>query len=289
MIIVKLTGGLGNQMFQYAFAKQLAFRNNAQLKLDGSFFKTQTLRNYELDIFQIAETCLSEKELNTYLQTNAQSILQRIRNKINARRFHFKHIREEQFHVDPSLLHLKGNIYLDGYWQSENYFKEIEPTIKACFQLKPQIREQYATQAKQVQSRNAISIHIRRGDYVEHAATNKEHGTLPLSYYERALLQMLKHVENPFFYVFSDDMDWVKAHLKLQYPHQFVENNLGRACEDLYLMSLCKHQIIANSSFSWWAAWLNTNKEKIVIAPEKWFNESTKDTRDIIPNNWLKL
>lgn len=289
MIIVKLMGGLGNQMFQYAFAKQLAHTNHTNLTIDTSYFDTQTLRTYELNVFQIKENIISGNELNKYLQSTAQTFTQRIQNKFNAIRYKVQRVPEKQFHFDPSLLKLKGDLYLEGYWQSEKYFKGVETVIRDSFQLKPEFVKNLQYLAEQIRSKNSISVHIRRGDYVLNAATNKEHGTVSLDYYERAIEYMAAQIDNPFLYIFSDDMDWVRANLKIMQPHAWMDNENKKGHEDLFLMSQCKHQIIANSSFSWWAAWLNAAKNKLVIAPQRWFNESEKNTTDIIPENWIKL
>lgn len=289
MVIVKLKGGLGNQMFQYAFAKHMANKNNTLLKIDISFFETQTLRSYELGIFSIPERTISSDELVKYIPSGSDTIPQRIRNKWKSLRYNFKFIIERQFHFDPDLLQLHGNLYLDGYWQSEKYFEDIAPLIRKDFQPIPEIKQQFNDQAKEVKNCDSVAVHIRRGDYVSDKKTHKEHGTLSFGYYDEAIKMMSRKLKYPVFYIFSDDIEWVKQNMKIDYPHHFVDNREKQLQGDLYLMSLCHHQIIANSSFSWWAAWLNSDEKKLVIAPKKWFNESTKNMKDIIPEKWIKL
>lgn len=144
--------------------------------------------------------------------------------------------------------------------------------------------------AQNILSVNAVSLHVRRGDYVSNLTINQFHGTCSLEYYNQAIAQIAKKVETPHFFVFSDDPEWVKSNLKIDYSITIVDhNNADKNYEDIRLMSLCKHHIIANSSFSWWGAWLCRNPNKIVIAPLKWFNDKSINTTDLIPDGWIKI
>jgi hypothetical protein len=143
--------------------------------------------------------------------------------------------------------------------------------------------------AEQIGRVNAVSLHVRRGDYVKNPKTTATHGLCSLDYYHTAIRYIYETVEQPYFFIFSDDMAWVKEHLKIDAPCQYVDHNQGKeSFNDMHLMSLCKHHIIANSSFSWWGAWLNSSPEKIVIAPNKWF-ANQNNIKDLLPNDWVTL
>ncbi|MCX6296600.1 MAG: alpha-1,2-fucosyltransferase [Bacteroidetes bacterium] len=289
MIIVKLTGGLGNQMFQYAFGKHLAHKYQTKLKLDISFFESQNLRSYELYVFNINEEIVTVNELNNFFPSPSLNFIKKIFNKIKNNFYGLNYVLEKQFNFTPEILNSSNNSYLDGYWQSEKYFKDSELIIRDCFQFKIASNEKNKSQIDQILSQDSVSIHIRRGDYVSDKQTNKIHGTCDERYYDRAIFYISENIKTPVFYVFSDDIDWAKKNIEIPFAHHYVENNADCNYEDIRLMAFCKHNIIANSSFSWWGAWLNSNVGKIVIAPEKWNNDTTKNTGDIVPKNWVKL
>jgi len=296
MIIVKLMGGLGNQMFQYAIGRKLALKYNSILKLDCSFLEEKpnnpwyTLRNYELDVFSFeAEFATSDDIKKVYNQKPL--FLDYLTSKIIGKPIpYYRHsiIKEQGFEYDKNIFRSHKNIMLDGYWQSEKYFKDIAQIICQDFIIKD-IPDEYNKNILQIiQSTNSISIHFRRGDYVNHETTNKFHGICSIRYYKTAVEYIKQYVESPVFFVFSDDIDWVKSNFEIDYPIYFIDKNQTKSYEDLRLMSACKHNIIANSSFSWWAAWLNNYIKKIVISPQNWFNESSLNIRDLIPEMWIK-
>lgn len=196
---------------------------------------------------------------------------------------------EPYFHYWPGIREVSHNAYLAGYWQSEKYLSDVSETIRADFTFRHPLSEQNAELAGRIGQTMAVSLHVRRGDYVSDTKTNAAHGLCSLEYYRAAVLHIAKHVERPKFFVFSDDIAWVKTNLKIDYPCRYVDHNLGaESYNDMRLMSLCRHHIIANSSFSWWGAWLNPRADKLVIAPRKWFaNES--DTKDLLPIGWKTL
>lgn len=295
MIIVKLMGGLGNQMFQYATARHLAEKNKVPLKLDLSFLMDRTprpeftYRNYELGVFNIKEDFATIKEVEDYTikpRRKISKLIYTIKKIFNPS----YHIKEKHYHFDSEVLNAPSNIYMDGYWQSEKYFKSSEFIIRSDFTLKNKAEGDILKLQNRIQSLNSVSIHIRRGDYISSKATNAFHGICSLEYYYNAINYIIEKVSDPYFFIFSDDMHWVKDNITINAPHSFVENKSEvPACEDMRLMSACKHHIIANSSFSWWAAWLNDDKHKIVVAPEKWFNDPEIDTRDLIPGAWIRI
>ncbi len=197
---------------------------------------------------------------------------------------------EKQFNFEPWILSLKDPVYLDGYWQSERYFKEIEPTIRDEFRAKEPLAGKNKELGDLVLSVNAASLHVRRADYVTNPLANLWNGTCDVDYYVRAISTIASTVENPHFFVFSDDIEWARQNIPLDHNAVYVDhNNAATNYEDLRLMSLCKHNIIANSTFSWWGAWLNRNPDKVVIAPQKWFQTPKMDTRDLVPDTWITL
>jgi hypothetical protein len=280
-IYIKLSGGLGNQMFQYALGRSLAVKNKAELYLDNSELLyndaslTYVYRKFELDIFNVGYKFGSPAP--------PPPIFHSLTNYFSPIQF----VHEENYAFHPSILALKGNVYLEGFWQSENYFKDIEPVIRHDFTFKMNPDSNNSELISQIKSTDSISIHFRRGDYITNEAASKVHGVCSEQYYISAIQRMKAAVETPHFYIFSDDINWVAENFSIEAPHTYVTiNQEGNNFEDLRLMSLCKHNIIANSSFSWWGAWLNENKSKIVIAPKQWYLEKYSE---IVPPQWVKL
>jgi len=291
MIIVKLIGGLGNQMFQYATARRLAEKHSAILKLDVTGFEEYKLHKYGLNCFHVLEHVASKAEIE--LIRGNQNIINRARRKI-ASIFGFKNyngwIFEREFHFDADIIEAPDNVLLEGYWQSEKYFIDISDILRCEFVIKYQQDNQSQKFANIIQNTESVSLHVRRADYVQNALTNKVFGTCNQEYYNRSVRYAGERIFNPHYFIFSDEPQWAKDNLKFDFPMTFVDcNNASRNYEDLRLMSICKHNIIANSSFSWWGAWLNDNPNKIVIAPKKWFNDNTRNTKDLIPEQWVRL
>jgi hypothetical protein len=290
MVIVRLTCGLGNQLFQYAAARRIAHINNTQLKIDISPFANYNLHSYSLNAFNIIEEFASIDEVKK-LQYPSGIIGKWQRLVASSYPYYLrKNIEEKFFHFDPNILEVRSPVYLVGHWQSELYFKEIEHIIRKEFtiKLKPcPTNEQTASLIGRV---NAVSVHVRRADYVDNPETMKFHGACPLLYYQQAVQLIARKVTNPHFFIFSDDILWAKRNFSFSYPTVFVsQNDPSKNFEDLRLMSKCRHHIIANSTFSWWGAWLNEERNKIVIAPKKWFNDESIDTKDLIPKGWLRV
>jgi hypothetical protein len=279
-------------MFQYAFALNMADRLQTELKMDLGFFQTPqdplvTPRNYELCVWQIPAQPASAAELKLFL--NPQK-------KIFKRLFpgdtgtQFRVIKEKQFRFDPALLNLGGNLYLDGYWQSEQYFSRIKEKIQRLFSLHTTLDETNARLEKTILNCESVAIHVRRMDYLKTPEILAFHGVMDVDYYQKAFAIFRDKFPDLKLFVFSDDPDWSAQNLKYDVPVTHINHNRKEnSYLDLWLMSRCKHQIIANSSFGWWAAWLNPNANKTVIAPRKWFAGSTPDTADLIPNSWTCL
>ncbi|MFZ3071954.1 MAG: alpha-1,2-fucosyltransferase [Thermodesulfobacteriota bacterium] len=287
MVIVHITGGLGNQMFQYACARRLAHVNGGILKLDitsfGKIKETNTSRQYELGALNIIKDFAAPEEVER-LKKNAKGFLGFF--GMGGKTY----IRERHYRFDSEILNLRGSVYLEGYWQSEKYFKDIEDVIRKDFTFKTEPGGINGKIAKAVSNAESVSVHIRRGDYVANPKVNRDFGVCPPEYYKVAIEKIAEKVKDPRFFVFSDDIAWAKENLKITHPVNFMDQNgPDKAYEDMRLMSLCKHHVIANSSFSWWGAWLCKNPKKIVIAPEKWFNKKELDTRDLIPEKWIRV
>ena len=287
MIFSRLIGGLGNQMFQYAAGRSLAIVNNCELKLDISGFENYSLHNgYELDLFDIRADIASAKEISR-LVTSQSRLSRFLYRKLNIKKK--THFIEKAFIFDANFFDVKQPVYIDGYWQSYKYFESIELQLRQELSLKKPFSNINLQIAEQISNVNAVSIHIRRGDYVSNKHTNSVHGVCSLDYYRAAIEAVSARVENPVFFVFSDDISWVKNNLAIDLQCIFIDHNVGgQSYNDMYLMRLCQHHIIANSSFSWWGAWLGINPNKIVIAPKQWFTNDTV-TDDLIPSSWLRL
>lgn len=293
MIIVKLMGGLGNQMFQYAAARCLSKRHGTQLKLDVSFFEGEqsgnTKRRFELDNLCITAAKASRWEVITQRNCKFENQLENALVSLYQRVVGHTVYCEKSFNYDHQLLTLPDNVYLEGYWQSEHYFAEIKEVIRKEFSVRTPLTGRNRELAEEIRSVNAVSLHVRRGDYVLDAKTSAMHEVCDLGYYRRAEERVVQTLKHPHFFIFSDDPEWAEENLKLGGAVVYVSHNVDEAHEDLRLMSLCRHHIIANSSFSWWGAWLAPLPYKLVIAPKRWFRDPVIDTSDLIPSSWLRI
>lgn len=281
MKIVRLMGGLGNQMFQYAFGKSLG----KDVLYDISWFdevknkRNATQRIYELHNFNIS---------TRFIKVKKEKILcpKFIRNTFNIPKYK-NFIYEKSVNVfQPELLNKEG--IFEGYFQTDKYFIDKREQIINDFTLKKPLNSINLTMLNEIkEQKNAVSLHVRRGDYVQNATV---HFLCSSEYYQKAINLISTKVQNPYFFIFSDDIDWVKENLKLQNKHKIINiNNVNNGYLDLELMKNCKHNIIANSTFSWWGAWLNNNPNKIVIAPEKWHVNNQHGEWDTIPEKWIKI
>jgi len=292
MIIVKLIGGLGNQMFQYAAGKALSLERGTELLIDKSDLDKETngaftKRHYELGCFNITERFANSNDLFPYKNIGS-SRLKRLRD-----RYFPWLVNKVSFYESGNSFHrnffkLPANTYLNGFWQSEKYFKKYETQIRNSFQIKDPLPDELKDVLQNIRTTTSVSLHVRRGDYVSLKSANDYHGLCSQEYYEAAIDKLKKKYRDIVIFVFSDDIEWCKTNLNFNSPMHFISQNKG-AQWDLYLMSECRHNIIANSSFSWWGSWLNTNPNKVVIAPKNWFRDTTISTNDLIPENWIRL
>ena len=310
MIITKLNGGIGNQMFQYACGRALALRTGDALKLDISDFAPHrhngidTPREYSLSHFNIQGDIADEEEATTARFPHGifSKYTEVFRKKV---------LRQFNVGFNPRILRAKikqagagGVTYLDGFWQSENYFAEYVDTIRRDFTLKKPFSPRARKLAEAITAKSeggpAVSVHIRRGDVARQGTKNPYYGVAAPEYYSRALrysaetlaARDIKHFR---VFVFSDDIEWTKKNIAIPYPTTYVSENAVTDdstipdYEELLLMSLCDHNIIANSSFGWWGAWLNKNPDKIIVAPREWSTRNKKWHTDTVPTSWTRI
>lgn len=276
VIISRIIGGLGNQMFQYAAGRAFSLSSGVPYKQDVEGFDRYTLHNgFELSrVFNVAEDIASPQDLRDVLGWRHHSLLRRylVRKSLGF-------LRGKVFIVEPPLSYcasLTGktltNAYLVGYWQSEQYFSCIAQTIHSDFRFKSLLTGRNAEFSHRIKNCSSVSLHVRRGDYFSNPATREKHGICTIQYYLMAIEYITARITNPQFFIFSDDIEWARKALSIDLPHHFVEHNKGsESYNDMRLISLCSHHIIANSSFSWWGAWLSPSENKIVIAPRRWY------------------
>ena len=292
MIVVNLMGGLGNQMFQYALGRRLALHHHTELFLDCTFLNTHNAahikREYELDVFNIQAKIATNDELKKFESLKSNAVIRKLYQWMP---FVFSnHLITEKTHsFDVQVQQAPNNSWINGFWQTEKYFTAIDSIIRSDFTFKLPLTGLNKTLAEKITSCESLGIHIRRGDYTKPEVL-AYHGICSENYYYDALEFIRKKTAIQELFIFSDDAEWVKQNLKFDLPTTHIIHNTGKnSFEDIRLMSLCKHNIIANSSFSWWGAWLNTNKNKIVVAPKVWIADPTTDTKDVLPQNWIRL
>jgi hypothetical protein len=298
LIVVELKGGMGNQMFQYAFGRHLAIKNKTQLFLDKTFLLDRTLkkdfvyRNYDLNIFKIEEAFVSEKVSKKYNQLRSE-----FKKKLD-RLLVFKKLKlihQSDFNYQNKILDLTDNVYLNGYWQNIRYFEPIAETIRNDFTFIHRISDTCENLLEQIKMSESVCLNVRRTDFI----SNSNLRVLDISYYENAENKLLKTIQNPLIFVFSDDIEWCRQNIKLKSKTIFVNHTFaGEKFRNYFeLMLNCKHFIIPNSSFAWWAAWLSTNKHKIVIIPKIWLykvnfertSNENFETKLMSPAEWITI
>lgn len=286
MIIVRLYGGLGNQFFQYATARSLALQRKTSVALDLSWFDSntsnQTNREPQINHFRIQahNWNSNKKRFEHFLKQNKYA------KRIFLYSNRIPYLKEEQFNPKSSNNKLSNDLYLDGYWQNYQYFKNIKSILQHELIPNHQLDEKNQVLERIIKQNQSVCLHVRRGDYVSNPLSI--HRILDLNYYQGAINYIRKRISNPFFYIFSDDPEWCKENFLLDNTKTtFVEHNIGtQSYKDLELMKFCKHFIIANSTFSWWSAWLGANKSSIVIAPSQWFKNEFKN-QILMPDEWV--
>ncbi|MBO7258018.1 MAG: alpha-1,2-fucosyltransferase, partial [Alphaproteobacteria bacterium] len=266
LVQVGIYYGLGNNMFQYATALAYALEHNKKLYVHGDVSKLE-------NAFDIRLNKPEHEDIPVFKNLEAKKTT------------FIGDVFIDKNGLDP--LDHDRYVYLWGLFQNERYFLKYRKEILKAFRFKENMSNKNKQLVKSIQNSNSVAVHIRRGDYL---AKNGDQHVLSPTYYKLATNYIAERVKNPHFYIFSDDMKWVKENIKLPYPHTFVEHNYGDySYNDMRLMSLCKHNIIANSTFSWWGAWLNKNPNKIVITPDIWLKKDTNFINNIVPQNWIRL
>jgi hypothetical protein len=286
-------GGLGNQMFQYATGRRLSLVRGVPLKLDVSSYADDRFgRSYRLDNFNIVADVATPAEIATLsgrVRKGRQGRLYRVAQRHLPFRWR-RYIEEVRHGYSPGVMNASSNVYIDGYWQCDQYFSDMRETLQQELTLRWQLNESSHLILKQIEMRESVSLHVRRKDYVTISSVEERLGPCPIEYYTDAVRILEASIKAPHFYIFSDDIEWVKQNLKLDYPVTYMDHNgADRDYEDMHLMSLCKHHIIANSSFSWWGAWLSKNPGKVVIAPRRWFKNMNSESIDLVPKSWIRV
>jgi len=292
LIISHIIGGLGNQMFQHALGRAQSTARNVPLRLDLRDFSGYALHNgYELNrVFGISTPQASAAELGKVLGLRAHNRIRRLLMRRWLAGLRGRHLAiESQIAYWPDIAAIPDECYLLGNWHSEKYFQAVESQVRSDFAFPVPLVGLNAELEQQIAGCTAISVHVRRGDFAADPATLAVHGLCSLDYYRKAIAHIASRVSNPQFFMFSNDMAWVRDNLHIDHPCHYIDHNTGLDSHiDMLLMSRCRHHIIANSSFSWWGAWLNPSREKIVVAPERWF-AANWDSSDIIPPAWVRL
>lgn len=288
-----LQGGLGNQMFQYAIARALSEHYQSTFLLDRSWFDVPqsetTPRPYQLDLLQIQNVANSD----LIFPKKPNKLIKALQGFIPANPIVY--YQQNAFEFDPSLFRLKRmaerDLFLFGYWQAYPYLEVIRPILQTEFKTKAPTPNHYQAYLQQIRSSESVMLHIRRGDYVNSPSAAKFHGVLPLSYYQQAIEVLLLQKPDSHFFIFSDDLPWAKEALPKNLKITFVENALqaDAAAQELQLMTECKHQIIANSSLSWWGAWLKQDCNGLVFTPNRWICDNSLDLSNLLPTSWHRI
>ena len=286
--VIRLQGGLGNQMFQYAFGRALSLRNNSDLYLDVSALNPKKNRGYSLDNFLLNAKFATPPILKSAITPHFA-----LKKKLwKALKIPFKyaptHIVEKRFSYSAEIAETKTSAYFDGYWQTEKYFADCPDIIRGDFAFRNESELQKHPQYGEICGSDSVALHIRRGDYVKNPKYRKLLYVCTLEYYKRAIAYLRERHSGLKFFIASDDHKWVAENFDLSAEFRLIESK--SAIEDFFLMSRCRHNIISNSSFSWWSAWLNGNPQKTVIAPDAWFAARARmDYSDILPGGWIKI
>lgn len=291
MIVTRLRGGLGNQLFQYAAGRRLAWHRGTDLQLDLGVLERSENRHYALHGFEITARRASS---HTVKRCCSPPLPVRLVRRLFGRAPGV--VREEKAGFEPGILRLPNGTCLDGYWQSERYFADAEEVVRRDLRFREPPSGRNRELATEISACESVSLHVRRGDYVTNPVANRMHGICDLEYYHRSVEHIRGGTESPRYYVFSDDPMWVRRNLALDAPTTIVTHNgPKRPYEDLRLMSLCRHHVIANSSFSWWGAWLaegdgtKAGEGRMVIAPQRWVQSIEWQSNDRVPDRWLRL
>lgn len=289
-VVVALQGGLGNQLFEYAAGFALAQRLGLALCLDISSYDDPLMRHYALSPFALPESVVRLDVTPWQRGSWPDRMYRALARRLGVPRCGLRVFAEREPGFDARFGNLNKPVLLDGYFQSPDYFADVASTVRARIASPKHMCAASASVLRQVEQTESICIHVRRGDYVSNKSFNQFHGVCGLEYYQEALPLATEGMAMPHAFVFSDDPEWVKENMHLPCAMTVVDVNAEDAAhEDLWLMAACKRFIIANSSLSWWAAWLGTAADKIVVAPRQWFANGTPEPYRLIPESWIRL
>ena len=290
MIVVRLMGGLGNQMFQYAAARRLALASGSSLVVDLGWFahearRYRTPREFELGRFGLRArwVTLPPRTVEAWERGEAA--------RLGLRRRRLSVLRDEgaATRVDQRVLAAPDDVLLAGYWQSERYFMEVSDVIRADFSFRGTPPAPYAELLRVARAPTSVGVHVRRGDYVDDPVANAFHGTLDARYYREAVERIAERSGDIHVLLVSDDPEWAAGHLHFDHQVTNVSAAGGDAVDELRVLAACTHHVIANSSFSWWGAWLAEREGQIVVAPRRWFRDAAIDTSELLPLRWIRL
>ena len=289
MIVVRLMGGLGNQLFQYALGRHLSLKAKTTLRLDCSLLPVaDTPYRYELHAYRLDAQQAIPRDVRRFNEAyrGVKGLVARAahRWRFGTRR---THIVERTLDFDPEVLAAGDDVMLEGYWQSPRYFESIEQTLRNDLRLRSPLPEAAQAAAAALREEESVCVHVRRGDYVSDPRAAAFHGSCGMDYYDEAIARVISRIPGARFHVFSNDPGWVRDHFRLPVPFQCVEATPEQPHVDLAVMSSCRHFVIANSSYSWWAAWLSHSDRKVVVAPRKWFRAAEIDPASRFPPDWI--
>lgn len=292
MIICNLIGGLGNQMFQYACGRALSIRTNQPFRIAADQFSVYIQHNgFELNrVFNVDTPIATKSDLKSILGWQSSVKIRNIFCRTSMRWACSSRVcAEPHFHYWPSIRDWSGPAYVHGYWQSERYFSDVVDQVRDAFRFRLHWNEADLAVRFRMEQQPSASLHVRRGDYT--STKNRDvYAQCDIDYYRAAIKQLCDQIPNLKIFAFSDEPEWVASQLLPEFREiEIVRHNNGlRSANDMRLISLANHHIIANSSFSWWGAWLNPRPDKIVIAPKLWFVDGKND-RDLIPSSWVRI
>lgn len=290
MVVVKLQGGLGNQLFQYAFGRSIAKSHGYQIKFDITSYDQDKLRDYCLDKFKVEVDFATVEELEPfrYIEPTLSKKVARKFFGYDFNKYPERYINEGYHRIHADNFSPQDGGYYEGYWQNIHYFEPYRQEVQIDFVLKEGISGDVLPVKRQIdQATCSVGVHVRRGDYVKDKDINDRYGVLKPDYYYRAFDRIKNLIKkNVTFFIFSDDPRWTQKTFRS--PNEVVVP-MHFDCEDLILMSSCDHNIIANSSFSWWAAFLNKNENKVVIAPSLWYRKETGNSQAPQLEDWILL